>query len=144
VVLDSGLTTPLSSRLLRHPDAEKTILATTARASAAKARAIRARGAQVWRLPARHDQVAWLPLLKRLAKIGIVSVMIEGGAAVAASAFKHRVVDKFVFFYAPKLVGGDGQAMIDSLAIGKMARAISLRVLDIRRSGSDIVVTGSL
>ncbi|HXV48589.1 MAG TPA: bifunctional diaminohydroxyphosphoribosylaminopyrimidine deaminase/5-amino-6-(5-phosphoribosylamino)uracil reductase RibD [Candidatus Binatia bacterium] len=144
VVLDSRLTTPLSARLLRHPDAQKTIMATTARASAAKARAIRARGAQVWRLPARHDQVAWLPLLKRLAKIGIVSVMIEGGAAVAASAVKHRVVDKIVFFYAPKLVGGDGRAMIDSLAIGKMARAISLRVLDIRRSGSDILVTGCL
>jgi diaminohydroxyphosphoribosylaminopyrimidine deaminase/5-amino-6-(5-phosphoribosylamino)uracil reductase len=144
VVLDSRLTTPLSSRLLCHRDAEKTIMATTARASAAKARAIRARGAQVWRLPARHGQVAWLPLLKRLAKIGIVSVMIEGGAAVAASAVKHRVVDKIVFFYAPKLVGGDGRAMIDSLAIGKMARAISLRVLDVRRSGSDILVTGCL
>jgi diaminohydroxyphosphoribosylaminopyrimidine deaminase/5-amino-6-(5-phosphoribosylamino)uracil reductase len=144
VVLDSRLTLPLSSRLLRHPDAHKTIIGTTAWAPAARARAIEARGAQVWRLPARGGQVAWRPLLKRLATLGIVSVMIEGGAAVAASALKHRVVDKIVFFFAPKLVGGDGRAMIDGLAIRNIARAISLQRLELTRSGCDILVTGYL
>jgi diaminohydroxyphosphoribosylaminopyrimidine deaminase/5-amino-6-(5-phosphoribosylamino)uracil reductase len=144
VVLDGRLTIPLSSRLLNQRDAHKTIVATAARASAAKARAIQARGAQVWRLPARQNEVAWLPLLKRLASMGIMSVMIEGGASVATSALKHGIVDKIEFFYAPKLVGGDGREMIERLGIRRMARAIPLRRLALRRLGSDILVSGYL
>ena len=51
-------------------------------------------------------------------------MLIEGGARVAASALKNKLVDKVEFFYAPKILGGDGRAMIGGLAIGKMARAI--------------------
>ena len=144
VVLDGRLRIPLGSRLLSHQDAHKTIIATTAQAPTAKSRAIEALGAQVWRLPARHDQVAWLPLLRKLAGIGVVSVMIEGGASIAASALKGKVVDKIAFFYAPKIVGGDGRGMIDALAIAKMSRAIRLQRLDMRRSGGDILITGYL
>ena len=78
-------------------------------------RALEALGAQVWSIAARHREVAWLPLLRKLAASGIVSVMIEGGAAVAASALKDKIVDKIIFFYAPKIIGGDGRAMIGSV-----------------------------
>jgi diaminohydroxyphosphoribosylaminopyrimidine deaminase/5-amino-6-(5-phosphoribosylamino)uracil reductase len=144
VVLDGRLRIPLTSKLLRQENPHKTIIATTAQAPAAKVRAIEALGAQVWRLPARGQQVAWRPLLKKLAAQGIVSVLIEGGAAVAASALKQKIVDKVAFFYAPKIIGGDGRVMIDGLAIGKMARAIQLKRLDVRQSGNDFLMTGYL
>jgi diaminohydroxyphosphoribosylaminopyrimidine deaminase/5-amino-6-(5-phosphoribosylamino)uracil reductase len=88
--------------------------------------------------------VAWRPLLRKLAGHGIVSVLIEGGAAVAASALKNGIVDKVEFFYAPKIIGGDGRAMIDGLAIGKMARAIRLNNLSMRKLGDDMLVSGYL
>ena len=144
VVLDSRLRIPLTAQLCKQKDALKTIIATTTGASAARVRALEALGAQVWRLPAQDNQVAWLPLLKKLAAHGIVSLLIEGGAAVAASALKHRVVDKVEFFYAPKIIGGDGRVMIDRLAIGKMAQAIGLKKLNVRKSGDDILITGYL
>ena len=144
VVLDRRLRIPLASQLLRQKNRSKTIIATTANAPAAKVRAIEALGAQVWRLPARDGRVAWQPLLKKLAAHGIVSVLIEGGAAVAASALKQKIVDKIAFFYAPKIVGGDGRAMIDGLAIDQMARAIELKRLDARKSGNDLLITGYL
>ena len=144
VVLDSRLRIPLTAQLFKQKDAAKTIIATTTGASAARVRAIEARGAQVWRLPAQDHQVAWRPLLKKLAAQGIVSVLIEGGAVVAASALKHGVVDKVEFFYAPKMIGGDGRVMIDGLAIGKMAHAIGLQRIGVRKSGNDILVTGYL
>jgi len=144
VVLDGRLRIPLTSKLLRQKNPHKTIIATTAQAPAAKVRAIEALGAQVWRLPARGQQVAWQPLLKKLAAQGIVSVLIEGGAAVAASALKQKIVDKVAFFYAPKIIGGDGRVMIDGLAIGKMARAIQLKRVDVRKLGNDLLVTGYL
>ena len=144
VVLDSRLRIALTEQLLRQKDSEKTIIATTANASAAKIRAIEALGAQVWPLPVRANRIAWQPLLKKLAAQGIVSVLIEGGAAVAASALENNIVDRAEFFYAPKFVGGDGRAMISGLAISKMARAIRLKKLIVRQSGDDIWVTGYL
>ena len=35
------------------------------------------------------------------------SVLIEGGGEVAASALAEGVVDKVIFFYAPKIIGGE-------------------------------------
>lgn len=144
VVLDGRLRIPLTAQLFKQKDAAKTIIATTAGASAARVRAIEGLGALVWRLPARDHRVAWQPLLKKLAAQGIVSMLIEGGAAVAASALKHKIVDKVEFFYAPRIIGGDGRVMIDSLAIGKMARAFQLKNLSVRKLGNDLLVSGYL
>jgi diaminohydroxyphosphoribosylaminopyrimidine deaminase/5-amino-6-(5-phosphoribosylamino)uracil reductase len=144
VVLDSRLRTPLNAQLLKHRDVARTIIATTAAAPTTKVRAIEALGAQVWHLPAARKQVGWRPLLKRLAKQGIASVLIEGGAAVAASALRAGVVDKLELFYAPKLIGGDGRAMIGALGLGKMAQAIRLKNLSVRRVGEDLLVTAYL
>jgi len=71
-------------------------------------------------------------------------VLIEGGAAVAASALKHRVVDKVQFFYAPKIIGGDGRVMIDELAIAKMTHAIALKNISVRQVGEDMLVSAYL
>ena len=80
-------------------------------------------------------------MLKILAAEGIVSVLIEGGATVAASALKHGVVDKVHFFLAPKIIGGDGRMMIGGLAIAKMAHAIALKNTSVQRVGEDLLVS---
>ena len=144
VVLDSRLRMPLTAQVFKQKDAAKTILAATGAASPAKICAVKALGALVWRLPVKGHQVAWRPLLRKLAGHGIVSVLIEGGAAVAASALKNGVVDKVEFFYAPKIIGGDGRAMIDGLAIGKMVQAIQLKNISARSVGADLLVTAYL
>jgi len=144
VVLDSRLRLALSSQLLRLNDPAKTIIATTRKASPSKARAIESLGAVIWRLPARGNHVAWQPLLKKLAALGIVSVLVEGGAAIAASALQEKIIDKIEFFYAPKIIGADGRAMIGNLGLRKMAQALPLRKLDVRRVGEDILLSGYL
>jgi diaminohydroxyphosphoribosylaminopyrimidine deaminase/5-amino-6-(5-phosphoribosylamino)uracil reductase len=144
IVLDSQLRLALTSRLLHQKDPAKTIIATTRKAPPAKVRAIESLGAVVWRLPARGNHVAWQPLLTKLAASGIVSVLVEGGAAVAASALKEKIIDKVEFFYAAKIIGADGRPMIDSLGLRKMAQALPLRNLDVRRVGDDILLSGYL
>jgi len=144
VVLDSRLRTSLAAKLLRLPDAENTIIATTMTAPLSKVRALEKLGVVVWRLPSRGDRVAWLPLLHKLAGIGVVSLLVEGGAAVAASALRNKVVDKLELFYAAKIVGGDGQSMIGPLGIGKMAQALALQRYHWHRSGEDLWLSGYL
>lgn len=142
IILDGRLRMPLSARLLRFADSDKTIVMTGRSAAAGKIRALRARGVQVWQFPLRQGEIAWRDLLRKLAQVGIVSVLIEGGAKVAASALRARVVDKIMFFFAPKILGGDGRAMIDTLNIGRAAGALPVHKLKVEDSGGDLLVTG--
>ncbi|HYT58102.1 MAG TPA: bifunctional diaminohydroxyphosphoribosylaminopyrimidine deaminase/5-amino-6-(5-phosphoribosylamino)uracil reductase RibD [Verrucomicrobiae bacterium] len=144
VILDNRLRIPISAQVLRQRDPQKTIIATSTAASATKARAIEALGAKVWRLPLRQDKVSWLPLLKKLASFGIVSVMIEGGATIASSALKEEIVDKVIFFYAPKILGGDGRVMLDGLGIRQVRQSLPIKHLQVRKSGGDLIVSGYL
>jgi diaminohydroxyphosphoribosylaminopyrimidine deaminase/5-amino-6-(5-phosphoribosylamino)uracil reductase len=142
IVLDSRLGIELSAAILHQVDPAKTIIVTGTAVARAKLRSLEALGAQVWSMPLRHREVAWLPLLRKLAALGIVSVMIEGGAAVAASALKAKIVDKIIFFYAPKFIGGDGRAMIAPLNIRRVRNSIPLKKIRVEKSGADLMITG--
>lgn len=144
VVLDTRLSISPAAKVLHQADRHKTIIAAGDGVSARKKRAVEALGAQVWRLPIKHKQVAWWPLLRKLADLGIVSVLIEGGGTIAASALEEKIVDKILFFYAPKILGGDGRPMIDSLGLRAVAQAVPVKDWRFIRSGGDLLVTGYL
>lgn len=144
VILDSHLRIPLSAKLLRQADSERTIIVTGQRSSHQKAHAIESLGAQVWRVRLREGRIPWIGILRRLAVKGILSVMIEGGATTAAWALKEKAVDKILFFYGPMVLGGDGRVMIDTLGVKRVRQAIILKRMQVRRSGTDIRVSAYL
>jgi len=120
------------------------VIVTGPTVSRTKSRALAVGGAQVWSIPLRNGRVSWLPLLRKLASLNVVSVMIEGGAALAASALQAKIVDKVVFFYAPKLLGGDARSMIGPLRIGHVRGALTVARLRVEKSGADLLVSGYL
>jgi len=144
VVLDRRLRISPSARLFRLPDPEKTLVLTSQRGAATRVRALEARGAKVLRLAERGGKIPWGAILKVLARQGIQSLMIEGGAATAAAALKDNAVDKVLFFYAPKIIGGDGRVMIEGLGTQSVKESLPVRRLEFAKSGSDIVVSGYL
>jgi diaminohydroxyphosphoribosylaminopyrimidine deaminase / 5-amino-6-(5-phosphoribosylamino)uracil reductase len=144
IILDARLRIPLNAEFLRQRGSDKNIIVTSTTSPAAKIRALENLGATVWRLPAREGAVRWLPLLKKLAKTGIASILIEGGATTAARALKEKMVDKVLLFYAPKLVGGDGRYMIGSLGVESIKQSVMLQNLKIQKSGTDLLVSGYL
>jgi diaminohydroxyphosphoribosylaminopyrimidine deaminase/5-amino-6-(5-phosphoribosylamino)uracil reductase len=144
VILDSHLRIPLSAKLLRQADPERTIVVTGRHASAHKARAIVSMGAQVWRARLRRGKIPWNDVLRKLAMKGILSVMIEGGATTAAWALKEKAVDKILFFYAPMVLGGDGRVMIDTLGVKRVRRAIRVKRMQVKSSGTDVLLSAYL
>jgi diaminohydroxyphosphoribosylaminopyrimidine deaminase / 5-amino-6-(5-phosphoribosylamino)uracil reductase len=144
IILDARLRIPLDAEFLRQRGSDKNIIVTSSTAPAAKIRAVENLGATVWRMPAREGAVRWLPLLKKLAKTGIASVLIEGGATTAAGALKEKMVDKMLIFYAPKLLGGEGRYMIDSLGVQHVKQSVKLQNLKVQKSGADLLVSGYL
>src|SRR5262245_2923023 len=103
VVCDTRLALP--DRLGLVHDGAGTVIACGPAASERRRRALEARGVQVWRLPLVRGGVSPAALLRRLARAGCHDVLIEGGAALAASWLDARVVDRIVIMVAPVLLG---------------------------------------
>jgi diaminohydroxyphosphoribosylaminopyrimidine deaminase/5-amino-6-(5-phosphoribosylamino)uracil reductase len=139
VVLDRRLRIPEGARVLRGAAATGTLIATAVRRGA-KLQRLRARGVRIATVSSSGVGVSLRAVLRTLVRAGLSSVLIEGGAAVAASALRAKLVDRLVLFYAPKLIGGDGRAMVDSLSVNEIRQTLPLADLRIKRLGPDLVV----
>jgi len=144
VILDSHLRIPLTARLFHQRGPEKTIIVTAPRAPRKKVQAIEAYGARVWNFPLVREKIPIAPVLRRLGRMGLLSVMIEGGMVTATAALRERLVDKVLFFYAPKIIGGAGKSMVDALGIRRVSQAQKVRDVEVRRLGEDLLVSGYL
>ncbi len=134
VILDSTLRTPVNAKVLSD---SHVIIATTEQYDKKK-RHILEEKASIW--VCGTDTVNLPVLMERLGQKGITSVFIEGGSEVNASAVRERIVDKFLFFVAPKLITGkNAKGPIGGPGIETMDRAISLKDVTIRKIGPDIV-----
>lgn len=80
-------------------------------------------------------------LMRELGRRDVQSVLIEGGGATHASAFEAGVVDKVMFFVAPKIVGGrDAVPSVGGAGVGTMSEAILLRDMKATAVGEDILI----
>jgi len=136
VVAASGGDVPLTARLLNDEAVGRTLIAVTDRCPPARERALRAKGADVVRLPAAEGGVDLAALLAALGARGLLHVLCEGGGALAAALVRAGAVDAAEFFVAPRLLGAAGRA-----AIGggwPLAEAPAWRWTEIRRVGGDL------
>ena len=137
VVLDSCLTLPRHLRLFRQASRAKTLVATT---SAKRPRL--APGVELLPCLGRGRRVDLPDLLAKLADRGIVHLLVEGGAEVHRSFLAEGLVDRVVVYVAPKLLLG-GTAWLAGPGPYRMAEAISLERVEVRRVGDDLVVAGA-
>lgn len=92
-----------------------------------------------------HPCLEWqgpLPdLLDLLGAQGVVQVLVEGGARVAADMHRQRLVDQYVVHLAPALMGGDdGAAVMAGLGAATIADAWRGRIVSVQRLGDDLEV----
>jgi len=144
VIVDSKARTPLNARVLTQSSGAPTLIATTAGASPARIELLRQTGAKVL-VSGEEPRVDLAGLLKILAQEGITSVLIEGGATIHGSALEERIVDKVVWFIAPKIIGGrEAPGAVGGEGVNDPSEAAGLEQLKISRLGSDLCVEGYL
>jgi len=144
IILDSHLRIPLDARVLHVDSAANTYVATTVSASTHKMKEIKAGKGELLIVDTDTEgRVNLSLLLEELARMGMTSVLIEGGARVNAEALRSGVVDKVVFFIAPKLLGGDdARGAIGGKSPDSLDAAVILRDVRTQRVGVDILVEG--
>jgi diaminohydroxyphosphoribosylaminopyrimidine deaminase/5-amino-6-(5-phosphoribosylamino)uracil reductase len=144
IILDSRLSIPGDARVLTIASSAGAIIAAGETAPVEKERRLGENGATVLRLPrAAGGGIDLGVLMDRLGGMGVTSVLVEGGSRVMASALKSGVADKIMFFYAPKILGGDdGFPICRGGAPALMRDCIPIKDMAVRRFGEDVMIEG--
>jgi diaminohydroxyphosphoribosylaminopyrimidine deaminase/5-amino-6-(5-phosphoribosylamino)uracil reductase len=149
VILDSNLRINLDSNIVKTSNLVKTIVFIEDKNKSkftGKIKKLEENNIDV--LPVNKDIVecTGLDILKIIKilykKYEITSILLECGPALITSFLKRNLIDKFIFYFAPKIIGGDSDYnMFTELGINKIKDSINLRFENIKRIGSDIVIT---
>lgn len=140
IVVDSGLRVSKKSKLLRHTEHAATLVATAQRPSDRRFKTFSSSAADVISVKAdKRGNVDLKCLFKILAKRGISSVLIEGGAQIITSVLKNNMADRLVTVIAPKIIG-QGIEAVGDLGIKHLNEAKKLSFQKIMRRGSDMII----
>jgi diaminohydroxyphosphoribosylaminopyrimidine deaminase/5-amino-6-(5-phosphoribosylamino)uracil reductase len=145
IVLDTKLSIPENSKLLQIPSGSDTLIITGNSQSSTKRKAIENLGVKIVHATLKDGRIDLGTLIDQLGKMGITSLLVEGGAQVAASALQAKIVDKINFFYAPKILGGDdGVPMCSGTGPDLMAQSLPVNNISIRQFDNDVMIEGYL
>jgi diaminohydroxyphosphoribosylaminopyrimidine deaminase/5-amino-6-(5-phosphoribosylamino)uracil reductase len=144
VVIDSLLRVPLGANIFTEKSTATNIIVTTKNAFFKRKRDIEKTGSRVLEVRNRsRNKVNLTHMAQELGKLGITSVMIEGGAEIAASAIEEGIVDKIIFFISPKIIGGKtAPGPVGGEGVAKMTDVIKLKHIRTKRFGEDIMIEG--
>jgi diaminohydroxyphosphoribosylaminopyrimidine deaminase/5-amino-6-(5-phosphoribosylamino)uracil reductase len=143
IVLDTHLSISPSARILQLDSNSDTILVTGTGVAETKKRAVEKKGVRLIELPVHNNGIEMQPLLDQLGKMGITSLLVEGGSHVIASAFSSGIVDKILFFYAPKILGGDdGIPICRGPGPELMKDCIRIKNIRVQRFDDDVMIEG--
>jgi diaminohydroxyphosphoribosylaminopyrimidine deaminase / 5-amino-6-(5-phosphoribosylamino)uracil reductase len=144
IVVDSRLRIPLHSQLVRTAGQYPTLVVTTPAAPLSRRKRLAAANVGVAVIPKdARGHVSLRGLMKELARRGVVSLLLEGGSTLNASALKERVVDRLLFFLAPKIIGGQrAPGVIGGNGALRIKDAEPVEILKVGRMGPDILIEG--
>lgn len=144
VVVDSNLRTPPSSELFAVAGGQVVMACAESAPQEAEA-ALRARGAEVLRLPAPGGRVDICALLDRLHSMGKLRILVEGGSTLLGTIFDARRIDEVYVFIAPKVVGGkQAPGAISGRGVSRMADAVGLSEARWEKVGPDMLLYGRM
>lgn len=80
-------------------------------------------------------------VLDRLGGLGVVQLLVEGGAKVARDLHAAGLVDRYVLYFAPALFGGDdGRPLFDGPGAATVGDVWRGRIVSIEQLGQDLRV----
>lgn len=149
VLIDSRLDVSPEARAIRaaRTSAAGTLVASVMGADPVRRARLEAAGAEVVEFapdPAGCG-VDVRELARFLADRGALSVLLEGGGEIAASFWEAGLVDRALFFVAPKIIGGrEAATPVGGEGRAMMGAAMRLRRLRVRHWGEDIALEGEV
>jgi diaminohydroxyphosphoribosylaminopyrimidine deaminase/5-amino-6-(5-phosphoribosylamino)uracil reductase len=105
---------------------------------------LRNNGVEVIALSSRRDEwISMKRIFRTLGRMGIASVLVEGGARIFSSVLRERQADKLLVFVAPKIFG-NGLDAFHSEELRAAQHRIDLHRLSTRTIGNDVLIEAYL
>ena len=77
--------------------------------------------------------------LIKLGEMGINNVLLESGSGLNGAKMESSLIDEFIIYTAPVILGSDAQAMME-LPFKKMSEKISLNILELTQVANDLKI----
>lgn len=131
VVIDPKLESSAGRKIF---NGGRTIVFCSTNVTAKNMKLFAGKGVRVIKLKPKNGLINPKNVLRELAKLNITSVIVEGGSLTYAEFIKNRLVDEFLIFIAPKIMGSGIKAFRSPLDFG------SFKNISYYKTGSDILV----
>jgi diaminohydroxyphosphoribosylaminopyrimidine deaminase/5-amino-6-(5-phosphoribosylamino)uracil reductase len=143
VILDTRLTICEDANVIQQKSTAPTIVVTGPDVPPEKKDRLLRKNVQVLEIGLKNNRLDLCQLMVKLGKLSMTSLLVEGGGTVAASALSAGIVNKLVYFVAPRLMGGsDGKAVFEGKGAEKLTDAVTLEQMTVTRVGQDILIQG--
>ncbi|MBW1999232.1 MAG: bifunctional diaminohydroxyphosphoribosylaminopyrimidine deaminase/5-amino-6-(5-phosphoribosylamino)uracil reductase RibD [Deltaproteobacteria bacterium] len=143
VIVDTELRIPRNARVLKIPCSAETMIAVGDTVAEEYRSSFEAEGVTIIPCPMKEGLIDLKALMKILGERSVTSVMVEGGATLMGSLIREKLIDKFCFFKAPKVLGGDdGIPMARGKGPESMKGCLTLKEMSVRRFGEDLLISG--
>ncbi|NNE38081.1 MAG: RibD family protein, partial [Gammaproteobacteria bacterium] len=134
VIIDRELSMPLDAELFKHPG--KIILYTGA-ANPDKRKRLEDVGAHVVSFENKDNFL--LSVMQSLAAdYQVNNVLIESGARLAGAMLQEKLIDEFMIYQSPILLGQNAKSLVEIRDIIEMEDKVPLTLKDIRQVGDDL------
>jgi 2,5-diamino-6-(ribosylamino)-4(3H)-pyrimidinone 5'-phosphate reductase len=150
VIVDSRARIPLDSQIMRTASNVRTIVAVTDKAPEEKLTKLRDIGAEVLVISeGRKGRSAAVPhgvnlklLFRKLGKMGLEKILVEGGGELNWSLLHLWLVDELIITVAPKIAGGRlATTLVEGDGFDEIAQSIRLQLKKIeRKKGGELVL----
>jgi diaminohydroxyphosphoribosylaminopyrimidine deaminase / 5-amino-6-(5-phosphoribosylamino)uracil reductase len=141
VVIEQYLRISPNSQLAQTTDAAPVIIFAHEDAEPETVSVLQSRGVEV--ISQASSVLECASVLKELGRRSIQSVLVEGGPFLAGLLLEAGLVNKFTFFVAPMIIGGqDAPSAIGGSGAEKVVDALQLERIEVSRHGRDVEVTG--
>ena len=149
LILDTNLSISEDARVVRSTQTAKTWIISAETAHSHETQEKRTRlermGVRLLTTPIHRGHVDLNALMAILGQQKITSLLIEGGGEVISGAIASDIVDKIMFFYAPKILGGnDGVPICKGQGKDRMQDAWPVSDIRVHRFEDDIMIEGYL
>lgn len=145
IVVDGRASIDLESRLVKTATDYRLIIAHTMKADERKLACLRELGVETLICRQREGYVDLSDLSEQLGRLGIDSILLEGGGRLNEVFLRSGLVDEVYAFVAPKIIGGkDAKTAVEGEGIAQMSDALVLHRVTVEKIGEDILIKGRL
>ncbi|MCM8797437.1 MAG: bifunctional diaminohydroxyphosphoribosylaminopyrimidine deaminase/5-amino-6-(5-phosphoribosylamino)uracil reductase RibD [Candidatus Omnitrophica bacterium] len=143
IVVDSQLSTTQDANIFSNAAPVIIVTLPSAPGQETENKKILSQKAKILEVREKAGQINLKDMLKKLAAMEITNILVEGGGTLNGSLFDEDLVDKVIFFIAPKIIGGkDGISAVMGRGVARVDRALKLKDISLRRIGEDLMIEG--